>query len=346
MRSDRRLGRKLTSVGVHPSLTNLHPEIRLMQTSLDIGVDVAKDTVVVADAKGTFPTHALPNAHKALAAWLRTLPVGTRIGLEASGHYHERLADLAHRRGFTVFVLNPADTRHYARACWARAKTDRVDAGLIARYVAHEHQHLRPYVPPTKDQRQIDRLLRRRAKLTTIKVSVTLTLKDLPGFARERQALLAKLEAVITKIDQALARLVAASPTYQQILKQLQTIVGVGPLVGTSLTNTLARIPFQNADAFVAYTGYDPRPKDSGQKCGRRRLSKRGPAELRRLLFTAAMSAIRTTTFKPLYAAYRQRGLASTPALVIIARKIARTAWSVHHHNTVFDPKRLTTCLT
>ena len=317
-----------------------------MQTSLDVGVDVAKDTLVVACAQGTFPPQTLRNTPQALVGWLNTLAVGSRIGLEASGRYHQGLADLAHRKGLTVFVLNPADTRHYARACGTRAKTDRVDARLIARYVAHEHQHLRPYVPPTTEQRQIDRLLRRRAKLTTIKVSVTLTLKDLPGFGRERDALLARLQAVIAKIDHTLLRLVAASPQRQQSCKRLQTIVGVGPLVGVSLANTLERIAFRNADAFVAYTGFDPRPKDSGQRCGRRRLSKRGPAELRRLLFTAAMSAVRTATFKPLYVAYRQRGLASTSALVIIARKIARTAWSVHHHHTVFNPERLTKCLT
>jgi transposase len=317
-----------------------------MQTSLNVGVDVAKDTVVVACATGTFPTHTLPNMHQALVGWLNTLPVGTRIGLEASGCYHQGLADLAHHQGFIVFVLNPADTRHYAKACGIRAKTDRVDATLIARLIAHEHQHLRPYVPPTREQRQIDQLLRRRATLTTIKVSLTLTLKDLPGFVRERNTLLTKLEAVIAKIDQTLDRLMAVSPARQQTFKRLQTIVGVGPLVGVSLANTLERIAFQNADAFIAFVGFDPRPKDSGQRNGRRRLSKRGPAELRRLLFNAAMSATRTPTFKPIYNAYRQRGLASTTALVIIARKIARTAWSVHHYHTVFDPKRLTTCLT
>ncbi len=317
-----------------------------MQTPLNIGVDVAKDTLVVTCAKGTFPTQTLPNTHQALVAWLRTLPTGTRIGLESSGGYHERLADLAYAQGFTVFVLNPADTRHYARACGTRAKTDRVDAALIARYVAHEHRHLHPYVPPTREQRQIDRLLRRRAKLTTIKTSLRLTLKDLSGFTRERNALLAKLEAVIVKIDQTLIDITQASPRQQQRVQRLKTIVGVGPLVGVSLANTLERIAFRNADAFVAFVGFDPRPKDSGQKRGRRRLSKRGPSELRRLLFTAAMSAVRTPTFKPIYAAYRQRGLASTPALVIIARKIARTAWSIHHYNTVFNPQRLTMCLT
>ena len=54
-----------------------------------------------------------------------------------------------------------------------------------------------------------------------------------------------------------------------------------------ALTNTLERVPFRNADAFVTFTGFDPRANDSGNKIGRRRLSKRRPAELHRLLFNA-----------------------------------------------------------
>ena len=75
-------------------------------------------------------------------------------------------------------------------------------------------------------------------------------------------------------------------------------------------------------------------------------LTLRFRAELRRVLFTAAMSAVRTRAWKPIYEAYRHRGLASTAALVMIARRIARTAWSLERHNTVFMPERLTKCLT
>ncbi len=122
--------------------------------------------------------------------------------------------------------------------------------------------------------------------------------------------------------------------------------MGVGPLVGMSLTNTVERVPFRNADAFVAFTGLDPRAKDSGQKSGRRRLSKRGPAELRRLLFNAAMAAVKSTGWKPIYDSYRTQGWSSTATFVIIARKIARAAWSIHRYQTTFNPDRLTRGLT
>lgn len=95
------------------------------------------------------------------------------------------------------------------------------------------------------------------------------------------------------------------------------------------LVNTLERVHPQSPDAFVAFTGLDPRPMDSGQHRGRRRLSKRGPAEPRRLLYLAAMSTAKTKTWKPIYEHYRAKGLSSTATLVILARRIARTAWKI-----------------
>jgi transposase len=313
-----------------------------MQTPLDIGVDVAKNEVVVACAANTFTAHAIVNRRAELRAWLKSLPQGSRIGLESTSTYHELLADLAHQQGFNVFVLNPRNTRHYAQGVGARAKTDRVDAQVIARYLAREYAQLHPYQPPTADQRRIDQLLRRRAKLSTIKAMLRQSLDELDGCATEIKAVFAKFDALIKKIDLTLARLNAANPERLQTQQHLQSIIGVGPIVGISLSNVLQRIPFRNADAFVAFLGYDTRPEDSGQRRGRRRLSKRGPAELRRLLFNAAMSASKTAPWNPIYRHYRDKGLSGTAALCIIARKIARTAWSISKYKTTFDPNRLT----
>jgi transposase len=76
-----------------------------MSTVLNIGVDVAKTEIVVACAEGTWPVKTIPNQKNALLAWLNTLPPGSRLGLEATGTYHERLADLSHAHGLTVFLL-------------------------------------------------------------------------------------------------------------------------------------------------------------------------------------------------------------------------------------------------
>ena len=309
---------------------------------LNIGVDVAKDEIVVACSESSFPVRQIANQHAAVLAFLKNLPVGSRIGVESTGSYHELFAEAAHRLGLLVFLLNPKDTRHYAKAVGLRGKTDRVDAELIARMIAHEHTQLHAWVPPTPQQREMDRLIKRRATLVALREAAAMSLHELDGFAADLKALRTRFNQLIARIDLRVKALVEADPERKQNFARLCTITGVGPVIGTALVNTLERRPMNSADAFVAFTGLDPRPDDSGQHRGKRRLSKRGPAELRRLLYMAAMSAINTKTWRPLYEHYRTKGLSSTATLVILARRIARTAWSIYTHKTQFDPERLT----
>ncbi|MGA8863048.1 MAG: IS110 family transposase [Gallionella sp.] len=313
---------------------------------LNIGADVAKDQIVVACSEGSFPTRKLDNQRSVLLAFLKSLPKGSRIGMESTGIYHELFASLAHKLGFIVFVLNPKDARHYAKGVGMRGKTDRVDAELIARMIAHEYANLHAWTPPTPEQREIARLINRRAKLSSLCQALGMSLKGLDGFATDLKALRARFDQLIARIDQRVNALVEASPERKQHTAHLRTINGVGQVVSTALMNTLERVPLQSADAFVAFTGLDPRPDDSGQHRGKRRLSKRGSSELRRLLYVAAMSAKKTKAWKPLFEHYRAKGLSTTAALVILARRIARIAWSMYTYKTEFDPARLTKCLT
>ena len=85
----------------------------------------------------------------------------------------------------------------------------------------------------------------------------------------------------------------------------------------------------------------DPRPKDSGNKVGKRRLTKQGNAEDRRLIYLAAQSAAKTKIFNPIYLALRAKGFATTEAIVIIARKLLRIAFAVWTTNQPFDPTKI-----
>ncbi len=313
---------------------------------LNVGADVARDEVVVACSDGSFPVRKIANQRTALRAFLKTLPVGSRIGMESTGIYHNLLADLACKQGLVVYVLNPKDARHYARGVGLRAKTDRVDAELIARMIAREHASLHVWVPPTPEQREIDQLIKRRSRLVSMREGLGMSLQGMTAFNADLRATRKRFDQLIAHIDQRIQTLTEANPKRKEHVAQLRTINGVGSLVGAALVNTLERMPLKSADAFVAFTGLDPRAQDSGQHRGRRRISKRGPAELRRLLYLAAMAARKTATWKPIYEHYRGKGLSGTEAVVILARRIARTAWSMYTYKTEFDPARLTKGLT
>src|ERR1700736_6322989 len=156
---------------------------------LNIGADVAKDEIVVACSEGSFPVRKVANQRTVLLAFLKGLPAGSRIGVESTGSYHELFAEAAHKLGFLVFLLNPKDTRHYAKAIGLRGKTARVDAELIARMVAHEHTKLHAWIPPTPQQREIDRLIKRRATLISLRGAVEMSLNEPGGFADDLKVL-------------------------------------------------------------------------------------------------------------------------------------------------------------
>ncbi len=227
-------------------------------------------------------------------------------------------------------MLNPKDTRHYAKAMGLRGKTDRIDAPLIARLLSREYEQLHLWIPPTAEQRQIGSLLRRRAKISRTRASLIQSLEEINDFASELKTLKERLDELLARIDKKVKLLTEANAERQQNHARLCTITGVGPVVGSSVFNVLERVPLKNAQAFVAFTGLDSRPKDSGQCRGRRRLFKRGPGEWRRLLYIAAMAATKTKAWKAFYEHQRTKGLSRIEAWVVLARRIARTAWSIY----------------
>jgi transposase len=311
-----------------------------LNTPCFIGIDVAKDELVVA-VHGEAPVRSLPNTTTALKGWLDTLPAGSCLGLESTGGYHELLAVLAHAAGFIVYLLNPKDVRHYAHALGARAKTDRVDAQLIARFIAHEHERLHHWQPPTPVQRHIDTLLKRRAALVRSQGAIRQTMEHVAGLKAKTRTAVRALDALLEAIDQEIEHTLRQEPELQAQAACIRSIPGIGLLTGSALLNLFTRLPAARADAIVAFTGLDPRPCDSGQKRGRRRLSKRGPAELRRLLFNAAMSAARTRLWRPYYERERAKGLPTTAALVVIARRLVRVAYALFKSNSHFNPERM-----
>jgi len=115
----------------------------------------------------------------------------------------------------------------------------------------------------------------------------------------------------------------------------------VGELTATALVMAFLRGDFQRSDAYVAFLGLDVRVRDSGKQRGRRKLTKKGDPEIRRLLHNAAMAASRQPTWKDTYQRYRARGLKTTQALVILARKLARIAFSLMKHQTEYRPPDL-----
>jgi transposase len=311
-----------------------------------MGCDVSSTEIVIACANSNHAVKTIANNRKAITAWLKQLSKDAIIGMEATGRYHHTLADCAALSGHRVYVINPKHLSHYAKGVGQRGKTDPLDASVIARYVAREGDQLHPYTVPTLTQRVLRNLLSQRAGVVKHcgAIRQCLLATESNGNAalkRAHQKALQSLQALIAEIDSQLTAIVKADEALEQKRALLQTITGIGLLNSLALTHRLNRTPFSTSDAVVAAYGMDPRPKDSGNKVGQRRLTKQGNSEDRRLIYLAAQSAARTKTFKPIYMALRAKGFATTEAIVIIARKLLRIAFAVWTSNKPFDPKKI-----
>jgi transposase len=325
-------------MGVHPDSSNLSPEGITMQSPLNLGADVDSRAIWVACDARSFRSQRIANERKAIVSWLKTLPRGSRVGMESTGGYHELLAELAHKAGLQVFVINPRDLRRYAEGVGQRGKTDRSDAEVIARYIAKEHGELHAYVPPTKSQRELAQLMRRRAKVVEIKGSLSQSLRGVPALKHKARDALSYLDGLIEDLERLMQDALNQTAAARKAAEHIETIPGFGELTSTCLAHTFTRVPYSGADAVVAAIGIDPRPDDSGQKHGRRRLSKRGPSELRRLLFNCGRAGARMKLWRPYYEAQLAKGLSATAATVILARKMLRVAFAVYKRGELFDP--------
>jgi len=303
------------------------------------GVDVSKEKLDIA-SKGL--VIQVENMTKAIRAFVRKMPAGSIVALEATNTYHLEMADECYRAGMRVYVVNPRITRHYREVKGLRGHTDRMDALTLASFIEGEHDQLRAYVPKTADQRRLQILIRRRCKLVGIKTQLRHSLTGIKEVRKEVEALMDRVDALIAAIELLIDKLLEDDPDR----KRIEGIVGVGSVVSAALLSDLRSIEFAKADSFVAFYGLDPRPNQSGKYKGRRKLSKQGQRLGRTLLYNAAMAAAKTKVWAPIYKACLDRGLSKIESLVIIARKIAKTVWSIYKHKTTFDPYRLQVALT
>lgn len=302
-----------------------------------IGCDVSKDWFDVAQLADASQRrqYRVNNKRNAIDRFARRLPAASVIGMEATGQLHELLARTLMKRGHTVYVINPRWIHRYAQSLGIRGKTDRTDAQLIARYVGAEAAHLHPYQPPGPEQQELRELLLRRASVIKLRMATRQSL------GRASRALVQQFNHLLKSLDGRIADIIGSVPDWRELAGRLRSEPGVGPVVAAHLVQVLTRIPFHGADAFIAHTGLDPRANDSGHKRGRRWLSHHGDSALRTMLYMAAMTACRRGQWRAIYQALRQKGLPSTAALVVVARKLARIAYSLFKSGGTYDDSRV-----
>lgn len=301
-----------------------------------VGVDVSKDQLDVYEWDSR-QAYSMDNEVQSIEQWLERWPAPIRLAVEPTNTYHLALTQAAHDRGHRVYLIDPYRLAHYRQGVGQRAKADPQDAQLLARYLAREDRDIRQWVPLTQDQQWFWRLLRRRATLVRSRTQLKQSLTNLGSLQDDVDALLAQCTEMVRKMDRALIEQ-AERLGWGSQLRRCQAIPGVGPLTAMALVATYHRGSFRSVDAFIAFMGMDVRVRDSGRFRGRRKLTKKGEPELRRLLFNAAMQGRRNPLWEPYYLSLRQRGFSTTAAFVALGRKLARVCFALLRNETDFNP--------
>ncbi|MFO0847327.1 MAG: IS110 family transposase [Gemmataceae bacterium] len=257
-----------------------------------IGIDVSKAWLDVAGRPDPAPQRVAndPDGIAELVGMLRGLaPV--RIVLEATGHPELPLVAALQVAGLPVAVVNPRQVRDFARATGRLAKTDRLDAAVLAHFA--DALRPAPAAPVPDDVRHLDALLTRRNQLIGMRVMETNRLDRVTDEAAraEVQKHVTWLVKAIDRADAALAEAVKASPAWRAKDALLRSIPGAGPVATPTLLAGLPELGATTGGRLAALVGLAPLADDSGTRQGGRHI-RGGRAPVRRVLYLAALSAV------------------------------------------------------
>ena len=288
-----------------------------------VGVDVAKARVDVHVRPGgrAFGGTTDPEGLSALVD--RLAPLQPRlIVLEASGGYEAVVAAVLAEAGLPVAIVNPRQVRKFAGAIGRLAKTDAIDAAVIAHFAEAVRPAPRP-LPDHLSTRLRELLARRRQLVVMINAERQRLAKARDQIARRSfQALLRSLEAERARINRALDRLIGTSPLWRAKEDLLKSVPGIGDVVARTLIAELPELGQVDRHQIAALAGVAPINRDSGRFRGQRRIQG-GRVLVRAPLYMACLVAIRHNP--PLRAFYRRLRAANKPArlaLVAVMRKL------------------------
>ncbi|HEY0302457.1 MAG TPA: IS110 family transposase [Rhizomicrobium sp.] len=301
-----------------------------MTITLAAGVDVGRDFLDVALAPSGRAFRA-PNTPQGVALIQDRLARHgvRRVVMESIGAYGARLLRALCAAGFEVGVVDPRRIRALRTAEGGRAKTDRLDARLIARFALIMSDAVRP--APAPEALKLRALSTRRRQLVEMIAMEKTRLRQAldPEILASHRETIALLSAERAKIEAEIEARVQASPQDARKEELLRTIPGVGPVIAATLVVDLPELGARDAKAIASLAGVAPHIEQSGLSKGSAHISGGRPC-VRAALYLAALNAVRAETgFKRQYQAMRAAGKPPKVALIAVARKLLVAANSM-----------------
>lgn len=253
---------------------------------------------------------------------LAALPARPHVILEATGGWERPVLAVLRAAGVIHSVVNPRQVRDFARATGRLAKTDRIDAQVLAAFGAAVQPQ--PTAPPSPQQAELAAWVTRREQL--LEFLRAEKCRQVPGLPRALQtalrASIARVQKQVAVVEARLAKLIAAHAELRARAERLQSFQGVGATTAATLVGHLPELGQISDKAIAALVGVAPHNDDSGPRRGLRRIAG-GRANVRCALYMAAFNAIRyNPILRPFFERLRARGKAFKCALIATARKL------------------------
>jgi len=249
--------------------------------------------------------------------------------IEATAKYHRLAHRTLHAWGLAVAVVNPLRSRLFAEASGTLAKTDRIDARMLALF----GESLAPATTLPLPERVAFRYLRWKQVLRHGASQVSF-------LKRQLASLLTKLKAHIARLDEEIERRLAEDGALARRYQILKSIPGIGPVAASSLAVGLTELGLSSNKSIATLVGLAPVACDSGDKTGQRRI-RGGRAHLRIPLYMAALAATRCNPeLAPFYKRLRDNGKAAKLALTAVMRKLVVLANTLVREDRLWQPSR------
>lgn len=262
-----------------------------------------------------------------------------RVGLEAIGPYARDLVRALVEAAFEVALVNPRRIKAFRDAEGGRAKTDRLDAGLIARFALVMTDALRPV--PSADQIDLKDLATRRRQLTEM-IGIEKTRLKQAHQPHVKASIGAAIEALTEQCDAIEAELdarIAADPALARRREILRSIPGIGARISTLLLTDLPELGTTDRKGIASLAGLAPHPSQSGLAPGRDAIGGGRPC-VRAALYMGALAACRakSSPYRARYLAMREAGKPAKVAIIAVARLLVTTANALVKQDRLFDP--------
>jgi transposase len=295
--------------------------------TLYVGIDIAKDTLQLSlcGTSGNLPNDARGHARilRLLCAAEAARPgAKVHVILEATGGYEAALCAALHAAGKILSLLQPARVRHFARAKGEQAKTDPIDADVLAAF--GEAMRPAPTPAPSAAQNHLGELVGRRAQLIETRTAETNRAAHYTDrlLCRQSRTLLALLDKQVAQCDAAIAAQLAADDAMKARAQRVQQVAGIGPVTAAILQAGMPELGTLDDGQAAALAGLAPYNRDSGPHHGARSI-RGGRAPVRCALYMAALSAVRhDPILREFYIRLRTAGKKPKVALAASMRKL------------------------